>query len=80
LPGISLLAPDTELRIGGITLRVNGECEPCTHIGEMNGAPEVLAFQAALAGRRGANCTVIAALGPVRVGDAVAVHPAPVRV
>jgi MOSC domain-containing protein YiiM len=69
LPGVSTLEPGTELRVGGLTLRVNGACAPCTHIGEMLGADDVLAFQAALAGRRGAECTVIAADGPARIGD-----------
>jgi MOSC domain-containing protein YiiM len=80
LPGVSLLAPDTEIRVGGLTLRVVGECEPCTHIGEMAGVDDVEAFQASLQGRRGAVCTVIAATGPVRIGDPVEVLPARVRV
>jgi MOSC domain-containing protein YiiM len=78
-PGVSALAPDTELRVGGLTLRVNGECEPCTHIGELLGVDDVVAFQAALAGRRGATCTVIAVDAPARIGDAVQVLPARVR-
>jgi MOSC domain-containing protein YiiM len=71
LPGVSTLPVGTELRIGGLTLRVNGECAPCTHIGEMLGVDDVREFQASLEGRRGAECTVITADGPVRVGDAV---------
>lgn len=71
LPDVTKLSPGTELRIGDVTLVVNGECEPCTHIGEMNEQPDVLAFQASLAGRRGATCTVIATDGPIRVGDPV---------
>ena len=80
LPGVSTLAPGTELRVGAITLRVNGETLPCTHIGEMLGVDDVLAFQASLVGRRGAECTVIAADGPVLIGDAVDVLPAGVGV
>ena len=80
LPGVTTLAPGTELRIGALTLRVNGEAAPCTHIGEMLGVDDVLAFQASLAGRRGAECTVIAADGPVRIGDAALVLPARVGV
>jgi MOSC domain-containing protein YiiM len=80
LPGVTTLPPGTELRIGALTLRVNGEAAPCTHIGEMLGVDDVLAFQASLAGRRGAECTVVAADGPVRVGDAVGVLPAKVGV
>ena len=74
LPGVTTLAPGTELRVGALTLRVNGEAAPCTHIGEMLGIDDVLAFQASLAGRRGAECTVIAAEGPVRIGDRVDVR------
>ena len=80
LPGVSLLAADTEIRVGGLTLRVVGECEPCTHIGEMIGADDVEALQASLQGRRGAVCTVVAATGPARIGDPVEVLPARVRV
>lgn len=76
LPGVTTLAPGTELRVGALTLRVNGEAAPCTHIGEMIGVDDVLAFQASLVGRRGAECTVIAADGPARIGDAVEVLPA----
>jgi MOSC domain-containing protein YiiM len=79
LPGVTTLEPGTEVRLGGITLRVNGEAAPCTHIGEMLGVDDVLAFQAALAGRRGAECTVIAVAGPARIGDPVVVLPARAR-
>ena len=80
LPGVSALAADTELRVGGLTLRVNGDAAPCLHIGELVGVDDVVAFQASLVGRRGATCTVIAADGPARIGDAVEVLPARVRV
>jgi MOSC domain-containing protein YiiM len=80
LPGVTTLEVGTELRVGGITLRVNGEAAPCTHIGEMLGVDDVLAFQAALAGRRGAECTVIAVDGPARIGDPVVVLAARVGV
>ena len=73
LPGVTTLEPGTEVRVGALTLRVNGECAPCTHIGEMLGVDDVEAFQASLVGRRGAECTVIAADGPLRVGDPVEV-------
>jgi len=73
LPDVTRLAEGTELRIGGVTLRVNGECEPCTHIGEMNGQADVEAFRTSLVGRRGALCTVLAADGPIRIGDPVTV-------
>jgi len=80
LPGVSALAADTELRVGGLILRVNGDAAPCLHIGELVGVDDVVAFQASLVGRRGATCTVVAADGPVRIGDAVEVLPARVRV
>jgi MOSC domain-containing protein YiiM len=80
LPGVTTLERGTELRVGGITLRVNGEAAPCMHIGEMLGVDDVPAFQAALAGRRGAECTVIAIDGPARIGDPVVVVPARVGV
>jgi MOSC domain-containing protein YiiM len=73
LPGVTGLAEGTELRIGGVTLRVNGEAEPCTHIGELNEQADVEAFRASLVGRRGALCTVLVADGPIRIGDPVAV-------
>ena len=77
LPSLGSLGEGTILRIGAITLRVNGSCDPCTHIGEMNGIADPDEFQAMLEGRRGLVCTVILAEGPVRVGDPVsAMEPA----
>jgi len=73
LPDVTNLPEDTELRIGGVTLRVNGPCEPCTHIGELLGVPDSEVFRQSLLGRRGALCTVSAVSGPVRVGDRVEV-------
>jgi len=73
LPALGSLAEGTLLRIGAITLRVNGSCDPCTHIGEMNGIADPDEFQAMLEGRRGLVCNVIAVDGPVRVGDEVSV-------
>ncbi|HYU83042.1 MAG TPA: MOSC domain-containing protein [Candidatus Polarisedimenticolia bacterium] len=71
LPDVTNLPVDSELRIGGVTLRVGGPCEPCTHIGELLGVPDREAFRRSLLGRRGALCTVSAASGPIRVGDPV---------
>jgi len=71
LPDVTNLPVDTEIRIGGMTLRVNGPCEPCTHIGELLGLPDPEAFRLSLVGRRGALCTVSAVSGPIRVGDPV---------
>ena len=73
LPDVTTLAPGTEVRIGDVTLRVTGECEPCTHIGEMNGQADVEAFRVSLEHRRGALCSVVAVEGPIRIGDPVRV-------
>ena len=71
LPTLGDLGAGTLLRIGAITLRVNGPCDPCTHIGEMNGVADPDAFRTMLDGRRGLVCHVVAADGPVRVGDEI---------
>jgi MOSC domain-containing protein YiiM len=77
LPSLGSLRDGATLRIGAITLRVNGSCDPCTHIGEMNGIADPAEFRSMLEGRRGLVCTVVAAEGPVRVGDPVlAMEPA----
>jgi len=73
LPDVTNLPVDTEIRIGGVTLRVNGPCEPCTHIGELLGVPNPEEFRQSLLGRRGVLCTVALVSGPVRVGDPVEV-------
>jgi MOSC domain-containing protein YiiM len=73
LPSLGSLGEGTMLRIGAITLRVNGSCDPCTHIGEMNGIADPDEFQSMLEGRRGLVCNVATADGPVRVGDEVSV-------
>lgn len=70
---LTSLAAGTLLRVGGITLRVNGPCEPCTHIGEINDVEDPEVFRLRLVGRRGAVCTVVAAEAIARVGDAVEV-------
>jgi MOSC domain-containing protein YiiM len=70
LPKLGDIAEGTRLRIGAVTLRVNGPCDPCEHIGEMNGA-DPKEFQVLLEGRRGLVCNVVSADGPVRVGDEV---------
>jgi len=72
MPSLGSLAEGTLLRIGAITLRVNGPCDPCTHIGELSGA-DPNEFQSMLEGRRGLVCNVVSADGPVRVGDPVSV-------
>jgi MOSC domain-containing protein YiiM len=73
LADVTNLPESTEIRIGGVTLQVNGACEPCTHIGELLGVPDPEEFRQSLLGRRGALCTVSAVSGPIRVGDSVEV-------
>jgi MOSC domain-containing protein YiiM len=73
LPDVTNLPVDTDLRIGGVTLRLNGPCEPCTHIGELLGVPDPEEFRRSLLGRRGALCTVVAVSTPIHVGDPVEV-------
>jgi hypothetical protein len=73
LRGITNLEPGTCLRLGGLTLAVNGPCEPCTHIGQMLGVEDPEELRAALQGRRGVLCTVIGADGVLRVGDSIEV-------
>ena len=70
---VTNLAPGTRLRVGGITLRVNGEAKPCTHIGEMLEVEDPELFRQTLEGRRGAACTVVEVAGLVRIGDVVEV-------
>ncbi len=73
VPNLTALPSGTRLRVGALTLRVNGECEPCTHIGGLLDVDDPEAFRATLVGRRGAVCTVVGADGPTRIGDAVEV-------
>jgi MOSC domain-containing protein YiiM len=73
LSDVTMLAAGTRLRLGGVTLEVNGECEPCTHIGTILGVPDPEELRLSLIGRRGALCTVVTANAPLRVGDAVEV-------
>ena len=70
---VTTLAPGTRLRVGGVTLQVNGPCKPCTHIGEMLDVPDPELFRLSLEGRRGAACTVVGVAGLVRIGDSVEV-------
>jgi MOSC domain-containing protein YiiM len=73
LRDLNSLELGTRLKIGGITLRVNGPCEPCTHIGGMLDVEDPEVFRQMLVGRRGVTCTVTVADGVARIGDAVEV-------
>lgn len=79
LRDVTKFPPGTRLRVGGITLEVNGECEPCTHIGTMIGVTDPEELRVSLVGRRGAVCTVVTADEPLRVGDQVDVLAPAIR-
>jgi MOSC domain-containing protein YiiM len=70
---VTTLAAGTRVRVGGITLQVNGPCKPCTHIGELLEVDDPEVFRLSLEGRRGAACTVVEVTGFARVGDRVEV-------
>lgn len=70
---VTTLAAGTRVRVGGITLQVNGPCRPCTHIGELLEVDDPEVFRLSLEGRRGAACTVVEVTGFARVGDRVEV-------
>jgi MOSC domain-containing protein YiiM len=74
IPGVTNLATGARLHMGGLTLMVNGPCEPCTHIGEMLGVPDPEELRQRLLGRRGVLCTVVDANGVLRIGDEVEVE------
>ena len=70
---LETLPVGTHLRIGSATLEVTGPCEPCTHIGTLNGRPDAVEFKKSLEGRRGQLAKVIAVEGDglIRLGDPV---------
>jgi len=70
------LPAGTRLQVGEVTLELSGPCEPCTHIGALNGVPDPPAFQQMLRGRRGqlARVVAVAGAGTIRVGDPVTVQ------
>lgn len=74
-PSLETLPVGTLLRAGDVTFELSGACEPCTHIGALNGVPDAEAFRSALDGRRGqlARVTAVEGEGHIRVGDPIAV-------
>ena len=70
---LETLPAGTRLRVGGAVLEVTGPCEPCTHIGKLNGRSDAVEFKKSLEGRRGQLARVIAVDGEgmIRVGDPV---------
>jgi len=74
-PSLDTLPAGTVLRVGEATCELTGPCEPCTHIGQLLGVPDAIAFQQNLQGRRGQLARIVAVDGDgfIRVGDAVTV-------
>ena len=70
---LETLPVGTHVRVGDATLEVTGPCEPCTHIGKLNGRPDAVEFKKTLEGRRGQLAKVIAVEGDgfIRLGDPV---------
>jgi MOSC domain-containing protein YiiM len=70
---LETLPAGTRLRVGNATLEITGSCEPCTHIGKLNGRQDVVEFKQSLEGRRGQLARVVAIDGDgmIRLGDAV---------
>lgn len=73
-PTLETLPAGTLLRVGQVTCELSGPCEPCTHIGNLLGVPDAVAFQQDLQGRRGQLARIVAVEGAgiIRVGDPVA--------
>jgi MOSC domain-containing protein YiiM len=65
--GITLadLSTGTHLRVGDAIFEITGDCAPCQQIDDIRSG-----LQAAMAGRRGTLCRVLAG-GDIRVGDSV---------
>ena len=68
LPELMSLNDGTILKIGAVEIRVDGDCDPCIHIGELLGVEDREAFQKSLLGHRGKLATVLNG-GIVAVGD-----------
>ena len=70
---LETLPVGTHLRIGDATLEVTGLCEPCMHIGKLNGRQDAGEFRKSLEGRRGQLAKVVDVEGDgrIRLGDPV---------
>ena len=76
LPGLMQLPHGARLRLGadpGVEIELLEDCAPCTHIGELHGVADRVAYEASLQGHRGKIARVVsdAAAAEIRVGDAV---------
>lgn len=70
---LETLPVGTRLRIGNAVLEITGPCEPCTHIGKLNGREDAVEFKTSLEGRRGQLAKIVAVDGDgmIRLGDPV---------
>lgn len=78
LPGLMQLPSGARLRLGGepgVEIELLEDCAPCTHIGELHGVSDRVAYEASLQGHRGKIARVLsdADEAEIRVGDAVQV-------
>jgi MOSC domain-containing protein YiiM len=68
LPELMSLTNGTTLKIGAVEIRINGDCDPCVHIGELLDVEDREAFRKSLLGHRGKLATVLSG-GIVDIGD-----------
>jgi MOSC domain-containing protein YiiM len=70
------LEAGTQIDINGNILEIDGDCEPCTHIGELLGVEDREAFRQTLLGHRGKLARVIHTNGSAKIsiGDPVIVN------
>ncbi len=68
LPELMSLTNGTTLKIGAVEIRINGDCDPCAHIGELLDVEDREAFRKSLLGHRGKLATVLNG-GIVDIGD-----------
>ena len=62
------LKDGTTIKIGDVDIRIDGDCDPCVHIGELLGIQDREAFRESLVGHRGKLATVLTG-GIIANGD-----------
>lgn len=68
LPELMSLEDGTTVKIGEVDIRIDGNCDPCVHIGELLGVQNREAFRESLVGHRGKLGTVLNS-GTIAIGD-----------
>lgn len=68
LPELMSLKDGTTIKIGDVDIRIDGDCDPCVHIGELLGVQDREAFRESLLGHRGKLATVLTG-GIIAIGD-----------